>query len=52
MSEDPIVKEVREIRDKLAAKFGYDIRAIADDARKRQKRSGHKLVSFGKGKAK
>jgi len=43
--EDPIVAEVRKIREKLAAKFNYDIRAICEDARKREKKSGHPIVS-------
>ncbi|MBU4397919.1 MAG: hypothetical protein KKE86_01150 [Planctomycetes bacterium] len=46
MREDAIVNEVREFRDKRAAKFGYDLRAIAEDARKREQQSGRKVVSF------
>ena len=46
MIDDPIVKEVRRIRDELAAKFNYDIDAIMKDAMQRQYSSGHKLVSF------
>jgi hypothetical protein len=46
MIEDPIVEEIRKHRDEIARKFGYDIRAIAQDARKRERTSGHKLVSF------
>jgi hypothetical protein len=45
MREDPIVAEVRKIRDKLAAKFHYDIDAMAEDARKRERKSGHRIVS-------
>jgi hypothetical protein len=45
MREDSIVEEVRKFRDEHAAKFGYDIRAIAEDARKRQQQSGWKVVS-------
>jgi hypothetical protein len=30
--EDPIVEEVRRVREKIAAKFNYDIERIADDA--------------------
>ena len=26
--EDPIVKEVRDIRDRIAAEYRYDVRAI------------------------
>lgn len=46
MSNDPIVVEVREARQKLAARFNHDIRAIAESARKRQRRSGHRVVSL------
>jgi hypothetical protein len=46
MREDPIMNEVRRIRDERAAKFGYNLRAIAEDARKRQQQSGRKAVSF------
>jgi hypothetical protein len=45
MWNDPIVAEVRKIRQKIAAKFKYDIRAIAEDARKRERKSGHPIVS-------
>jgi hypothetical protein len=44
MHDDPIVAEVRKIRQKLAAKFNYDIRAICEDARKREGKSGHPIV--------
>jgi hypothetical protein len=45
MCEDPIVAEVRKHRQARAAKFKYDIRAMIEDARKREKKSGHKIVS-------
>lgn len=44
MWEDPIVAEVREIREKLAAQFGYDVKAIFADLRKRQGSQGGKLI--------
>jgi len=46
MSKDPIVDEVRRIREKQAAKHGFDISAILSAAKKRQRRSGRKVVSF------
>ena len=46
MIEDEIVLEVRKVKEALAAKFNYDVRAILLDARKREKQSGHKVVSF------
>jgi len=45
MWEDPIVAEVRKHREARAAKFNYDIRAMIEDARKREKKSGHPIVS-------
>ena len=46
MAEDSIVAEVRQARDALAKRFNYDLRAILQDARKRQAASGRKVVSF------
>lgn len=45
---DEIVEEVREIRDKHAAKFDYDISAICADIRRKQKEGGRKVVLFVK----
>ena len=44
MWEDPIVAEVREIREKLAAKFDFDVKAIFADLRKRQGSLGGRLI--------
>ena len=47
MSEsDPIVDEVRRIRDAHAAKFNYDPDAIFRDIKEQEKRSGRQYVSF------
>ena len=45
MRDDPIVEEVRKVRDELAAKFNYDVKAIFDDLRNRQAEFGTRLVS-------
>ncbi len=37
MEPDLIVEEVRRIRDELARKFNYDVRAIGEDAIARQR---------------
>ena len=50
MWKDPIVEEVRSIREKQAEAHGFDVRKIMADARARQGTSGHPLVSFAKGK--
>lgn len=43
MKNDPIVEEVRKARERLAAKFNYDLDAIFADAMKREKRSPHRV---------
>jgi hypothetical protein len=43
---DPIVDEVRRVRDAYAARFDYDLRAIYRDLKEREKRSGRKIVSY------
>ena len=43
---DPIVDEVRRIRDAHAAKFNYDLKAIFRDIKEQEKKSGRKYVSF------
>ena len=45
MWDDPIVAEVRKHRQARVAKFRYDIRAMIEDARKREKKSGHPILS-------
>ena len=42
---DPIVEEVRRIRDAHAARFGYDLEAIFRDIKEQEQRSGHEFVS-------
>lgn len=41
-----LIQEVRRIREENAAKFNHDLKAIYEDAVKRQKASGRKTVSF------
>jgi hypothetical protein len=43
---DPIVEEVRRIREQQAAELDYDLKAIFERARQRQKQSKRKTVSF------
>ena len=42
--EDPIVAEVRRIREELSAKFNFDLPAIFADIRSRQASAGDRLV--------
>lgn len=44
MWEDPIVEEVHRTREKLAAEFNFDLKAIFADLRKRQAALGGRLV--------
>ena len=46
MFHDPIVEEVRAIREQLAAQFNFDIRKIVEDAQRRQATSQSRIVSF------
>ena len=46
MWEDPIVAEIRRIRNEHAAKFNFDIAAICEDIRRLEKESGGQYVSF------
>ncbi len=48
MIRDQVVEEVRKVREEQLAKFNYDVGALCADARKRQKDSGHPVVSFAK----
>lgn len=46
MWKDPIVQEVRKTREARAAKLNYEIRAIVEDARERQRTAKQSVVSF------
>src|SRR5207248_10213386 len=46
MFRDPIVEEVRAIREQLSARFNFDIRKIVADAQKRQATFKSRIVSF------
>jgi hypothetical protein len=46
MYDDPIVEEVRRVRQEYAKRFDYDVRAIAVDLREREQQHPERLVSF------
>lgn len=46
MQDDPIVEEVRRIREAYAAKFNYDLEAIFQDLKQQERESGRTFVSF------
>jgi hypothetical protein len=41
---DPIVDEVRRVRDAFAARFNYDLDAIFQDIKQRESKNGLKFV--------
>jgi hypothetical protein len=45
MSRDTIVDEVRKAREEYARKFNFDLHAICDDLRKKEKLAGGPVVS-------
>ena len=42
---DPIVDEVRRVRDAHAARFNYDLDAIFQDIKAQEKKSGYKFIA-------
>ncbi len=46
MWKDPIVEEVRKIREKHAAKFNYNLDAICRDLKEQVRKSERKVVSL------
>ena len=45
---DPIVEEIRQIREAYAAQFNYDIEAIVNDIQRQQQESGREFVTLPK----
>jgi hypothetical protein len=48
MQRDPIIDEVRRVREYEAARHGFDVKTILAAAKRRQRRSRRKVVSFVK----
>ena len=46
MQDDPIVEEVRRVREAYAAKFNYDLGAIFQDLKRQERESGRTFVTF------
>jgi hypothetical protein len=44
MYDDPIVAEIRKLRDEYARRFGYDLEAICRDLREQQERGDRRIV--------
>ena len=45
-STDPIIAEVRAVRDEYAARYDYDVAAMFRDLRARQQESGREYARF------
>lgn len=46
MKKDPVVEEIRKIREIHAAKFNYDVRSICADLKNKEKICNHPVVSL------
>lgn len=46
MWKDPIVEEVRKVREEHAARFDYDLERIFQDLKEQEQKSGRKVVSL------
>jgi len=51
MWEDPIVNEVRRVREEHAARFAYDLDRICAELKEQENESGRKYVSYSPRKA-
>jgi hypothetical protein len=46
MWDDPIVEEVRKVREEHAARFDYDLKRIFQDLKEEEQKSGRKVVTL------
>jgi len=46
MCDDPIVEEVRKIREEHAARFDYDLERIFQDLKEQERQSGREVISL------
>ena len=45
MITNPIIQEIHRTREEYSKRFGDDLKAICNDARSKQGRDGHRVVS-------
>ncbi len=45
MKDDPIIDEIRQVRETHAARFNYDLRAIYHDLKKQEKQSHRTFIT-------
>jgi hypothetical protein len=43
---DPIIEEIRRVREEIAKQFGYDAQAFGRYLMRQQKKSGHPMVDY------
>lgn len=48
--EDKLINEIRAIKDGLASKYNYDLRAMYKDIKQKQKLSGRKIINLNTNK--
>jgi hypothetical protein len=46
MRNDPIVEEVRKARQEYAKRFNFDLHAMAEDLKEKERRHQGRLVAF------
>jgi len=46
MQHDPIIEELRRIKEEHAARYNYDVRAMGKALQEEQERSGAEVVSL------
>lgn len=46
MAQDPIIGEIRAIRDEFAKEHGYDVKAIVAALQREEAESGRKVISL------
>jgi hypothetical protein len=46
LPQDPILKELREIRDEFAKEHGYDVKAIVAALQREEAESGRQVISL------
>ena len=46
MTRDPIIEEVRSIRDAYAREHGYDVKAIVAALQQEEAKSGRRVISL------
>lgn len=46
MGQDEIIQEVRAIREDLAARHDYDVRALYEEAKRREREGGRKVIQL------